>query len=148
MGWASAAIERLRQSEAIMPRSRGPSMDGKVEDDDLVTAGLLSERAPHVGNGVLVRLRGREYLHLIKASQDDRCPIENNSARARTGVQRRRHGPGVRGAPPVRCASSPTHQEISGGGRSGRRALPSRWSAARSRPASALTAAPRAPSRA
>ncbi len=69
MGWASAAIERLRQGQAVTLRPRGHSMAGRVNDGDLVTVEPLGERELRVGDIVLVRLHGREYLHLVKAIQ-------------------------------------------------------------------------------
>lgn len=78
MGWATAAIERLRQGQTVVVRPRGHSMTGSVNDGDIVTVGPLGEREPRVGDIVLCKVRGREYLHLIKAVQDRRYLIGNN----------------------------------------------------------------------
>ena len=78
MGWASAAIERLRQDQPVTLCPRGHSRAGKVEDGDLVTVAPLGERELHTGDVLLVRVRGREYLHLIKAIKSDRYLIGNN----------------------------------------------------------------------
>lgn len=78
MGWASAAIERPCRGEVVTVRPRGHSMAGKVEDGDLVVVEPLGDRAPHVGDIVLVRVRGRESLHLVKAIQGDRYLIGNH----------------------------------------------------------------------
>ena len=78
MGWASAAIERLRRDETVTVRPRGHSMTGKVDDGDTVTVEPVGERALHRGDVVLCRVRGREYLHLVKAVQDQRYLIGNN----------------------------------------------------------------------
>ena len=64
MGWASATIDRLRQGQAVTLRPRGHSMAGRVNDGDLVTVEPLGERDLQVGDIVLVRLHGREYLYL------------------------------------------------------------------------------------
>jgi SOS-response transcriptional repressor LexA len=78
MGWATAAVERLRQGQVVTLRPRGHSMAGKVEDGDVVTVEPLGARELQVGDVVLVRVRGREYLHLIKAAQGNRYLIGNN----------------------------------------------------------------------
>ena len=78
MGWASAAIERLRRGQTVTVRPHGHSMAGKVEDGDLVTVEPLGERELHSGDIVLVRVHGREYLHLVKAVQGDRYLIGNH----------------------------------------------------------------------
>lgn len=78
MGWATAAIERLKKGEVVQIRPRGHSMKGKVESGQLVTvspdkAGLAK------GEIVLCKVRGQEYLHLIKAiSSEGRYLIGNN----------------------------------------------------------------------
>jgi len=53
-------------------------MAGKVNDGDLVTVEPLGERELRVGDIVLVRLHGREYLHLVKAIQGNRYLNGNN----------------------------------------------------------------------
>lgn len=78
MGWASAAIERLRRGETVMVRPRGHSMASKVNDGDTVTVEPVGDRELHPGDVVLCRVRGREYLHLVKAVQDQRYLIGNN----------------------------------------------------------------------
>lgn len=69
MGWASTAIERLRQSQSVTLRPRGHSMAGRVNDGDLVTVEPLGERELQAGDVVLVRVHGREYLHLVRPSR-------------------------------------------------------------------------------
>jgi phage repressor protein C with HTH and peptisase S24 domain len=78
MGWATAAIDRLRQGQAVVLRPRGHSMAGKVDDGDLVTVEPLGERELRVGDIVLVRRHGREYLHLVMATQGGRYLIGNH----------------------------------------------------------------------
>ena len=56
-------------------------MTGKVNDGDSVTVELLGEREPHTGDIVLCKVRGREYLHLVKAVQGRRFQIGNNRGR-------------------------------------------------------------------
>lgn len=78
MSWAAAAIARLQQGEGATVRPRGHSMVGKIEDGDAVTLAPADSRPLRVGAVVLVRVRGRAYLHLVKAVQGDRVLIGNN----------------------------------------------------------------------
>ena len=78
MGWATAAIERLRLGQTVVVRPRGHSMTGKVNDGDSVTVEPLGEREPRPGDVLHSKVRGREYLHLVKATQGGRYLIGNN----------------------------------------------------------------------
>jgi SOS-response transcriptional repressor LexA len=89
MGWAAAAIERLQRGETVTVRPRGHSMTSKINDRDLVTVEPLGERDPDVGDIVLVRCRGHEYLHLVKARRGDQFLIGNNRGGINGWVGRR-----------------------------------------------------------
>jgi len=78
MGWATYACERLRRGETVQLRPRGSSMTGRVNDGDLVTVAPCDPTTLKAGDIVLVRIHGREYLHLIKAIQGQRFLIGNN----------------------------------------------------------------------
>jgi len=78
MSWATHAKERLRRNETVQIRPRGHSMTGKVNDGDLVTLAPCDPDALRVGDIVLVRVRGTDYLHLIKAINQGRFLIGNN----------------------------------------------------------------------
>ena len=78
MGWATAAIARLQQGQTVVVRPRGHSMSGKVNPGDTVTVEPLGAREPQPGDIVLCKVRGREYLHLVKATQGGRYLIGNN----------------------------------------------------------------------
>ena len=78
MSWAHHAKEALRRGETVQVRPRGHSMRGKVDDGDLVTLEPCDPSTLAVGDVVLVRVRGTDYLHLIKAVNDDRFLIGNN----------------------------------------------------------------------
>ncbi len=78
MGWATGHIARLRAGETVSFRPRGGSMRGRVESGELVTVAPVAERALEAGDVVLCRVRGAEYLHLIKAVQGERYLIGNN----------------------------------------------------------------------
>lgn len=81
MGWATQHIARLQQGETVSFRPRGHSMSGKIESGQLCTVTPLGSAALAVGDIVLCRVRGAEYLHLIKAIQGKRYQIGNNRGR-------------------------------------------------------------------
>jgi hypothetical protein len=81
MGWASGYIERLRLGETVAFRPRGHSMRGKVESGQLCTVAPVEPGQLEVGDIVLCKVNGREYLHLIKAIQGGRFQIGNNRGR-------------------------------------------------------------------
>ena len=81
MGWASGHIERLRNGEAVSFRPRGNSMSGKIESGQLCTVAPVDAADLRVGDIVLCKVNGREYLHLIKAVQGPRFQIGNNRGR-------------------------------------------------------------------
>ena len=81
MGWASAYIEKLRHGETVSFRPRGHSMSGKVESGQLCTVAPVDPRTLEVGDIVLCKVRGQEYLHLVKAIQGPRFQIGNNRGR-------------------------------------------------------------------
>jgi SOS-response transcriptional repressor LexA len=88
MGWASHAIAKLQSGETVVLRPRGNSMAGKVDDGDVVTVAPYDAADPQVGDVVLVKVKGREYLHLVKARQDERYLIGNNRGRVNGWVGR------------------------------------------------------------
>jgi hypothetical protein len=81
MGWAAGYIEKLRAGETVEFRPRGNSMAGKVESGKLCTVVPADQTTLDVGAIVLCKVRGREYLHLIKAIQGERFQIGNNRGR-------------------------------------------------------------------
>ncbi len=81
MGWATNHIARLQQGETLSFRPRGHSMSGKIESGQLCTVAPLGAVALAVGDIVLCRVRGAEYLHLIKAIDGKRYQIGNNRGR-------------------------------------------------------------------
>ncbi len=78
MSWAKYAIEALGQGQAAQIKPRGHSMRGKVNDGDLVTVAPCDPAGLQVGDIVLVRVKGNDYLHLIKAIDRGRFLIGNN----------------------------------------------------------------------
>jgi hypothetical protein len=81
MGWASGYIEKLRAGETVSFRPRGNSMSGKIESGQLCTVAPVNHDTLEVGDIVLCKVNGREYLHLVKAIQGQRFQIGNNRGR-------------------------------------------------------------------
>ena len=65
--WANRYIEQLRQGRAVTFRPRGKSMEGKIEDGQLISVHPLDKTIPAVGNIVLCTVGRNQYLHLITA---------------------------------------------------------------------------------
>lgn len=79
MGWATTHIARLRAGETVSFRPRGNSMVGRIESGQLCTvAPVLDHGALRSDDIVLCKVRGAEYLHLIKAVNGGRYLIGNN----------------------------------------------------------------------
>ncbi len=78
VGWATGHIERLLQGETVSFRPRGNSMRGKVDNGALCTVEPVGERALAVGDIVLCKVNGQQYLHLIKAIRGPSFQIGNN----------------------------------------------------------------------
>jgi hypothetical protein len=79
MMWADHAISELRAGRTVQVRPSGHSMQPRVPHRSLVTLEPVSEPADLIkGAVVLVRVRGRVYLHLISAVQAGRLQISNN----------------------------------------------------------------------
>jgi len=81
MGWASQSIASLGRGEAVRFRPRDNSMRGKVESGQLCTVEPVDPASLAVGDIVLCKVNGREYLHLVKAIQGGRFQIGNNRGR-------------------------------------------------------------------
>lgn len=79
MGWATHYIEKLKTGETVAFRPRGNSMVGKIESGQLCTVEPIAHHANlRVGDVVLCKVGGSQYLHLIKAIQGERFQIGNN----------------------------------------------------------------------
>jgi hypothetical protein len=53
-------------------------MSGKIESGQLCTVEPVDPTGVKVGDIVLCKVRGREYLHIVKAIQGPRFQIGNN----------------------------------------------------------------------
>ena len=78
MGWADGHIARLAEGLTVQFRPRGHSMTGKISSGQLCTVEPIGEHRLVVDDIVLCRVKGAQYLHLIKAIQGDRFQIGNN----------------------------------------------------------------------
>ena len=81
MAWATGHITKLQQGETVSFRPRGGSMTGRIESGQLCTVTPVDPGTLQVGDIVLCRVHGSEYIHLIKAIQDQRFQIGNNRGR-------------------------------------------------------------------
>jgi hypothetical protein len=78
MGWASGYIAKLREGTTVQFRPRGGSMAGRIESGQLVTVAPVDPATLAVGDVVLCKVNGNEYLHIVKAIQGPRFQIGNN----------------------------------------------------------------------
>jgi len=74
----------LALGETIQFRARGHSMTGKVNDGQLRTVEPL-RADPEVGDIVLCRANGSQYLHLFKAIQGERFQIATTAVGSTAG---------------------------------------------------------------
>jgi hypothetical protein len=82
MAWANNHIAKLQAGETVQFRPRGNSMAPKIESGQLCTVAPLGENDEiHVGDIVLCKVNGNQYLHLVKALQGGRVQIGNNRGR-------------------------------------------------------------------
>lgn len=78
MGWATGYITKLKAGETVSFRPRGNSMTGKIESGQLCTVTPVIPDSLKVGDIVLCKVNGKEYLHLIKAIRSPQFQIGNN----------------------------------------------------------------------
>jgi len=81
MGWAINHIKKLQTGETIQFKPRGNSMKGKINSGNQVTVEPISDQKLKKGNIVLCKVKGHEYLHLIKAIKGKQYQIGNNRGR-------------------------------------------------------------------
>ncbi len=81
MGWATHYIPRLQAGETVQFRPRGDSMSGRIESGQLCTVVPVDPSNLRVGDIVLCKVRGSQYLHLVKAIRGGRFQIGNNRGR-------------------------------------------------------------------
>jgi len=81
MGWATVYIDKLKKGETVQFRARGNSMKGKIDSGQLCTVVPIKAEEVEVGDIVLCKVNGNQYLHLVKARQGQRFQIGNNRGR-------------------------------------------------------------------
>jgi SOS-response transcriptional repressor LexA len=91
MGWADIYIGQLHSGKTISFRPKGNSMTPRIESGQLCTVEPVTKISPlTIGDIVLCRVDGRQFLHLIKAIQnDERFQIANNKNYVNGWVTRR-----------------------------------------------------------
>jgi len=79
MGWATQHIEKLQNGETVSFRPTGGSMKGKIESGQRCTIEPIKDHSSlNKGDIVLCKVKGNQYLHLIKAKDGSRFQIGNN----------------------------------------------------------------------
>lgn len=81
MSWAKQHIARLAAGETIKIRPRGNSMRGRIESGQLCTIIPINQVTLRSGDIVLCKVKGKHYLHIVKAVEGARYLIANNSGR-------------------------------------------------------------------
>lgn len=76
--WATQYIESLKSGRTIKFRPHGNSMQGRIESGQLVTVAPVNRKIV-VGDIVLCKVGGKQWLHLVTAiGSDGRYQISNN----------------------------------------------------------------------
>lgn len=78
MSWADLHIKRLQAGETVSFRPKGHSMHPKVKSGQLVTLIPSWHDTLNENDIVLCRVKGRDYVHLIKKIGADGFLIGNN----------------------------------------------------------------------
>jgi hypothetical protein len=78
MGWALLHITKLKLGETVSFRPKGNSMQGKIESGQLCTVQPCDTSTLAVGDIVLCKVKGHEFLHLITAVRGAQFQIGNN----------------------------------------------------------------------
>lgn len=72
MTWAANYISKLKEGRSVTFRARGKSMHGKISDGQMVhVVPITAEYTPRVGDIVLCRVHGSEFLHMVSALRGD-----------------------------------------------------------------------------
>lgn len=77
MGWATSYISDLKEGKIVSFRPRGNSMVGKINSGDLCTVEPINAEI-EVGDIVLCKVNGNQYLHLVSATRGNMYQISNN----------------------------------------------------------------------
>jgi hypothetical protein len=66
MTWADRTIAELKEGRRASCRPHGNSMKGRISSGQLVTLDPIVEE-PHLGEAVMCKVKGNQYIHLVKA---------------------------------------------------------------------------------
>lgn len=79
MSWATKLIEILKSGNPVSFRPKGQSMKPRIKSGQLCTCiPVGSDYTPQVGEVVLCKVNGKQYLHIITALKDQQVQISNN----------------------------------------------------------------------
>jgi len=78
MGWASGHIQKLIAGETVHFRPHGNSMLPRIKSGQLCTVSPVSLDDVKVGDVILCKVHGREFLHLVSAIRGGQLQISNN----------------------------------------------------------------------
>lgn len=81
MGWAQHYIAALQAGQTVQFRPRGNSMTPRIKSGQLCTVEPVDPSTLAPDDVVLCKVRGAEYLHIVKAVQDARFQIGNAHGR-------------------------------------------------------------------
>ena len=77
--WATQYIALLQQGQTVKFRPHGNSMQPRIESGQLVTVTPCKPEGVKVGDVVLCKVDGKQWLHLVSAiGSDGRFQISNN----------------------------------------------------------------------
>jgi phage repressor protein C with HTH and peptisase S24 domain len=77
--WATQHIESLKNGETVKFRPHGNSMQPRIENGQLVTVVPIGTQTIKLGDIVLCKVDGKQWLHLVSAiGSDGRYQISNN----------------------------------------------------------------------
>ena len=79
MGWAQHYIEQLIEGHDVEFRPKGHSMSGRIESGQLCTVVPVNIAEIEVGDIVLCKVRGKEYLLIVKAIEGERFQVGNTN---------------------------------------------------------------------
>ena len=91
MSWALPHVAELEAGRTVQFRPRGHSMRPKIKSGQLVTVEPMGNHVVQKGDIVLCKVRGRYFLHLVKAldAEGERYQIGNNRGHVNGWVRRR-----------------------------------------------------------
>lgn len=78
MAYQSGLVERLQKGETVQFRPHGNSMTPIIKSGQLVTLAPVDPATLQVGDVVLCKVRGHQYLHKVSALKGQQIQISNN----------------------------------------------------------------------